>query len=307
EFLARVATSVSPRGMSRRANRPFRQLIDPASLDAAALAGKGLVGSPDALVRRLDDMSCAGCHQSRTIAGFHFLGEDGPEAAAGNALAVALSAPLVAEKRRRTDLVAALAAGGAPDFTRPFAERSADLAGRSGARCNLSGDPGYADWTCADGFTCARLDAPDDDGALGVCLPAAGPEVGDPCESGALTAAADPHRDRVRRVTKASCAVGVCNGNRVGFPAGMCTATCRDLPAGATCGAIALLTPFNNCLARNTPFPRCLAEHVAPAGLRACSHDAPCRDDYICARTPSGDGACIPPYFLFQLRVDGHP
>lgn len=30
------------------------------------------------------------------------------------------------------------------------------------------------------------------------------------------------------------------------------------------------------------------------------------RDDYICARTPDGNGACIPPYFLFQLRVDGH-
>jgi hypothetical protein len=87
----------------------------------------------------------------------------------------------------------------------------------------------------------------------------------------------------------------------------MCTASCRDLPAGAACGVIALLTPFNNCLARNTPFPRCLAEHVEPAGLRACSEDAPCRDDYICARTPSGNGACIPPYFLFQLRVDGHP
>ena len=307
EFLAEVSTSVSPRGLSRRANRPFRQIVDPAALDSSGLAGRDLVGSPDALVRRLDDMSCAGCHQSRTIAGFHFLGEDGPEAAAGNALAVALSAPLVAERRRRAELVLALAAGGTPDFTRPFAERAADLQGRSGARCVLAGDPGYADWTCGEGFTCARLDAPDDDLALGVCIPATGPAVGDPCESGALSAAADPHRDRVRRVSKASCTVGVCNGNRVGFPAGMCTATCRDLPDGAACGAIALLTPFNNCLARNTPFPRCLAEHVSPAGLRACSEDAPCRDDYICARTPSGGGACIPPYFLFQLRVDGHP
>jgi len=307
EFLAEVVTSVSPRGLSRRANRPFRQLIDPRTLDAGPLAGRPLIGSPEALVRRLDDMSCAGCHQSRTIAGFHFLGEDGPAAAAGNALAVALSAPLVSERRRREQLVTSLAAGGQPDFTRPFAERAADPTGRSGARCDLAGDPGFADWTCADGYSCARLDAAADDGALGVCIPAAGPAVGDPCESGPLTASADSHRDRVRRVEKASCTVGVCNGNRVGFPAGMCTASCSDLPDGATCGVIALLTPFNNCLAQKIPFPRCLAEHVSPAGLRACNQEAPCRDDYICARTPSGEGACIPPYFLFQLRVDGHP
>ena len=41
-----------------------------------------------------------------------------------------------------------------------------------------------------------------------------------------------------------------------------------------------------------------------------------CRDDYVCAQVaqPSGPlfasdsgGACMPPYFLFQMRVDGHP
>ena len=33
-----------------------------------------------------------------------------------------------------------------------------------------------------------------------------------------------------------------------------------------------------------------------------------CRNDYICARIGDGDdGACVPAYFLFQLRVDGHP
>jgi hypothetical protein len=52
--------------------------------------------------------------------------------------------------------------------------------------------------------------------------------------------------------------------------------------------------------------------------LKGCDANEPCRDDYICARTAAGHsaskdarerahGACIPPYFLFQLRVDGHP
>jgi hypothetical protein len=41
--------------------------------------------------------------------------------------------------------------------------------------------------------------------------------------------------------------------------------------------------------------------------LRACDADQPCRDDYLCALTPAGKGACLPPYFVFQMRVDGHP
>jgi hypothetical protein len=251
-------------------------------------------------------MSCTGCHQSRTIAGFHLLGEDGPDVAPGNALAVAMSVPLVNEARRRAALTAELAAGRPGDFTRPLAERAPDDPGRSGARCGL-GDAGFASWTCAADHECVRLDAPDDDAAVGVCLPDRQSGVGDPCEVGPLRPSGDGHRDRVARVASRRCAAGVCNSNRVGFPGGMCTASCDDLPDGATCGVIAELTPFNNCLARKTPFPRCLAEHVFPAGLRACSAEAPCREDYICARTPSGQGTCIPPYFLFQLRVDGHP
>jgi hypothetical protein len=306
EFLAERALSVSPRGLSRRANRPFRQLVRAADLDAAALAGRTLIGSPEALIRRLDDMSCQGCHQSRTIAGFHLLGDDGPDAAAGNALAVSLSAPLVAEKPRREALLAALAAGEPADLARPFAERPAGDTGQRGARCGLTGDPGFAAWTCAPGLSCIAVDSPADDALLGVCLPERG-AVGDPCEIGALAPHADAHRDRVKRTEARACEVGVCNTNRVGFPGGMCTTGCGDLPDGGACGVIALLTPFNNCLARGTPFPRCLAAHVAPAGLRRCSAEEPCREDYICARTPGGEGACIPPYFLFQLRVDGHP
>ena len=316
ELLATRAVSVAPRGLSRRANRPFRQILRPDQLDAELgaeeLRGRRIIGSPEALLRRLDDLTCVGCHQSRTIAGFHLLGEDGPDAAPGNALAVSISVPLEAERRRRARLTRQLAAGEPVDFTRPMSERADDDPGRSGARCGL-GDPGFAGWTCAEGFTCARLDAPDDDGAVGVCVPEGGPRVGDACEIGPLRPAADPHRDRVARRTELTCTEGVCNGNRVGFPAGMCTASCEDLPGGGACGVIALLTPFNDCLARKTPFPRCLAEHVRPAGLRACSAAAPCREDYICARAPGDDGSgeaagtCIPPYFLFQLRVDGHP
>jgi hypothetical protein len=47
--------------------------------------------------------------------------------------------------------------------------------------------------------------------------------------------------------------------------------------------------------------------------------ETPCREDYMCQRlepitgngaiktTPRGKGFCNPTYFIFQMRVDGHP
>lgn len=78
----------------------------------------------------------------------------------------------------------------------------------------------------------------------------------------------------------------------------------------AVCGRIAILDGFNRCLAARQPFDACLRQHSRPCALRACSAENPCREDYICAQAegaPAGSGACIPPYFLFQMRVDGHP
>ena len=86
----------------------------------------------------------------------------------------------------------------------------------------------------------------------------------------------------------------------------MCSRGCTALRAGETCGSIAILHSFNACLAARKPFAACLRDNVRPAALRAGSEAEPCRDDFICARTTEGRGACIPPYFLFQLRVDGH-
>jgi len=306
ELTAERSISVSPRGWARRANRPFRQLLAPGDVAALPLEHRITIGSPEALLRRLDDHTCAGCHQEQTIAGFHLLGEDGPDVAPGNALAISISAPLAAERRRREQQIDALAAGSPLAVLRPVFERAGNP-GHRGARCGL-GDPGFASWTCAPGLTCQPTDAPRDDAAIGECLPPLDRrDVGDPCELGPLTPNADPRRDHGPRAKPGTCVSGVCNSNRVGFPGGMCTTSCGQLPAGATCGVIAVLTPFNNCLARKRPFPECLAEHVAPAGLRSCDATTPCRDDYVCARTPTGSGGCTPPYFLFQLRVDGHP
>jgi hypothetical protein len=86
----------------------------------------------------------------------------------------------------------------------------------------------------------------------------------------------------------------------------MCQSTCADHAASVVCAGIPILASFNACLAKKTPFERCIADNTTPGGVRACDARTPCRDDYVCARGAHG-GACMPPYFLFQLRVDGHP
>ncbi|MDB4991069.1 MAG: hypothetical protein JWN04_6247, partial [Myxococcaceae bacterium] len=100
EFLAELAVSVTPRGLARRANRPFRSLFEPALFASLDLKTLRFARSPEALLRRLDDLTCSGCHQSRSIAGFHLLGEDALDDNAGNTLATGSSPHTRAELKR---------------------------------------------------------------------------------------------------------------------------------------------------------------------------------------------------------------
>ncbi len=250
------ASSLSPRGLARRANRPFLQLLPAPALaklqPALDLGGRGTIATPAALLRRLDDFTCMGCHQSRGLAGFHLLGVDAP--GQPDALAVAASPHLLADLARRRAIVASFADGGSPELSRPPSDRAARGDSGPGAHCGL-GDPGFASWTCDPGLTCVAHDAPADDASVGVCV-AATAQVGDACEHGAIRPNPDPRRDRLPGARQSACAEGsVCNTSPVGFPGGMCTADCGSLPAGATCGAIAILRDFNACLARRTPVP----------------------------------------------------
>jgi hypothetical protein len=303
EFLASKAISVSPRGLGRRANRPFRQLFAPSDFAKVSLADRANIASPSALLRRLDTLTCAGCHQSRSVAGFHLLGEETAPEKSANAISVARSPHLDVELVRRAELVAALARGDTVPDAVPFPER--DPSGAAGTHCGL-GDAGFAKWTCAAGLVCDAGEGELGDD-VGTCLPKS-PGVGDPCEVGRVTPNAKAHLDKIASLADRACGTSaVCETNRVGFPAGMCSTTCAAIGADGVCGGIPNLIGFNDCLGQNTPFETCIADNIRPAGLRACSSASPCRDDYVCARTASGKGACMPPYFLFQLRVDGHP
>jgi hypothetical protein len=299
-MLATRALSVTPRGLHRFTNRPFSVALSEMSFAERDFSSGVFVKSAQGLLRRLDQLSCPGCHQARSVAGFHLLGEDAPDAPAENALALAVSPHVMADLPRRARIARELLAGAEADARAPFAERASD-AGGYGEPCGLGNDPTFASWLCQTGLRCSAIEAGSGAG-VGQCLPER-PEVGDACESGAVTTRADRLLDRMSGVRVESCGALVCNRSRVGFPGGMCTATCET--PGASCGSIAILDTFNACLARGDSFLSCIRGNVRPAGLRPCDAQHACRDDYVCARAARG-GVCLPPYFVFQLRVDGH-
>ncbi|HEY6257667.1 MAG TPA: hypothetical protein VIY51_17940 [Xanthobacteraceae bacterium] len=306
EYLAHKATSVALHGTHRLANMPFTRILSEAELADLPYAGTRTIRSPHGLLVRLNDLSCTGCHQGRTVAGFHFLGIDRPETDAVNAIAVGASPHFVDDQPRRLAYVMALATGAPGIDARPPSVRSEQDRGGFGAHCGL-GDPSFAAWTCAPGLHCEAVTADDQVSRTGICLPDT-PIAGSACQGGRIVQDRDPHRDRLVRRPDADCgAAAICESASVGFPGGMCSHGCTDLRPGEACGSIAVLQGFNACLAARKPFSACLHDNVRPAALKACSAAEPCRDDFICARTAAGQGACIPPYFLFQLRVDGHP
>jgi hypothetical protein len=300
-FLAKRATSYAPRGLSRVHNRPFKELFREQDFADVSLEPYRTIQSPAALLRRLDGESCVGCHQSRSIAGFHHVGRDGADTPAFNALFDGSSSHLRADLERRAVYVKAVAAGGAPDEFRPIPEKQG-VGNGEGAPCGL-GDRGFADWTCNEGFRCSKVE----DAEVGVCL--AEGALGSPCEYGTMLPNARPHRDRIGNLTKYACgAAQTCDTNFSGFPEGACSATCSARLAGGSCADFLDVDGFQNCLRSRGKFDACAEKFVFGAGLPACDGDHACRQDYVCARTrKQGVGACVPPYFIYQLRLDGYP
>lgn len=306
EFLARSARSVALLGTHRMANAPFRQLFTEDDFKNTPLIGLKNARSPHGLLRRLNDLSCIGCHQGRTVAGFHFLGIDRKETHAVNSIFMPSSPHFLRDQLRREAFQKALLEGKKPDPSRPLSVRAEEGEGGSGSHCGL-GDPSFARWTCKPGFECRPLITEEKVSATGICV-AKKPLSGAFCQPGKIKHHENPHKDKLILGGRACDPSQICEDSSVGFPGGMCSGPCENLGEDEVCGSIAVLQSFNECLAKGKkPFSACLSENVRPGALARCSDHQPCRDDYICARTARGEGACIPPYFLFQLRVDGHP
>ncbi|MBR0785424.1 hypothetical protein [Bradyrhizobium iriomotense] len=188
-FLARAAVVPTPAGLDASALQPEFGMMQgegkgegkeaPVFSDndvvgalkqAAARGDLQNIRSVAGFQRRLNDVTCAGCHQTRGIGGFHFPGVDWLADKPSNSTIVPASPHFVGDQVRRRDILTAFAADRRPDFSRGFASRpqtrgSAELAGTEyqdgwGAHCSLqdagSGtrDKSFTSWSCATGLTC---------------------------------------------------------------------------------------------------------------------------------------------------------
>lgn len=180
-FLAKVAIAATPAGFGRLDLQPAHALVEPRgaapalfgdgdiidALQRASQSGVALqnIRSVAGFARRLNDITCAGCHQTRGIGGFHFPGADaGPGAVAGSPL-------FFGDQVRRRDIVTAMADARPPDFSRGFSDRPQTRGTRTllgtqyydgwGATCYRPGaagrDASFRDWTCAEGLSCEAV------------------------------------------------------------------------------------------------------------------------------------------------------
>jgi hypothetical protein len=147
-----------------------------AALKKAAGDGTSLqnIRSFGGFQRRLNDVTCAGCHQTRGIGGFHFPGVDWMAAKPSNATVVPASPHFFGDQPRRRDILAALRDGRPPDYSKGFASRpqlrgEKELAGTEysdgwGAHCyqtlraSRDNDASFRAWTCAKGLACQTAD-----------------------------------------------------------------------------------------------------------------------------------------------------
>jgi hypothetical protein len=196
QFLAQSALAETPVGFAPSPRQPAFGLMSSdqnklalfvdadvvTALRKAAARGVAFesIRSPAGFARRLNDVTCAGCHQIRGIGGFHFPGIDW--SAAATTASVPASPHFIGEQIRRRDILIALRDGRDPDFARGFADRPQ---GRSatvstghdgwGAHCAIADsngavDPSFASWRCAEGLACQPVGEGGTNASIGMCF-----------------------------------------------------------------------------------------------------------------------------------------
>jgi hypothetical protein len=200
KFLATAAIAPTPVGFSKSNLQPafglvqgdlapekpvFKEADILAALKKAPERGTSLqnIRSVAGFERRLNDITCSGCHQTRGIGGFHFPGVDWMAAKPDNSTVVPGSPHFFADQIRRRDILAALRDARHPDYSRGFSGRpqlrgSSELAGTEfedgwGAHCYVQhpnaaeNDRSFRSWTCAKGLTCQPVDSAS---RIGMCF-----------------------------------------------------------------------------------------------------------------------------------------
>jgi hypothetical protein len=203
KFLASGAVAPTPVGFARSNLQPafglvegegataplFKQSDVVTALKQAAERGVGFenIRSAAGFERRLNDMTCAGCHQTRGIGGFHFPGVDWMAAKLSNSTVVPGSPHFFGDQVRRRDIVTALSRGvPQPDFSRGFSDRpqlrgTRELAGTEydngwGAHCYqqranaADNDRSFRGWNCAAGLACQVMGDAGKSSRMGMCF-----------------------------------------------------------------------------------------------------------------------------------------
>lgn len=357
EFLDSRAYSIAPGGLSRTQNHPLYKKLsdDRISLALSKIDLSKLINikSVEGFKRRITDISCTGCHQTRAIGGFHFMGQDpskwseesqGFQAVyPGNSVVVPGSGHFFADLQRRKLIQKETVEGVSPNYDSGFSSKPQQrgvlngeldtklgIVNGWGAHCFSGNDPSFNSWTCSEGTKCKILyDDSTVAKGMGVCSSHSGEELGDPTEEGVIKSGSGSwYADKYKRTNILfsldkknyvnSPQSPLPNTRTGGFPGGSIRLnSCEDVVMSkhpeALCGALpAAGNGFNKCIFnKNTSFEDCLQTYSKGVGLRRCSRENPCRDDYICVESLAPNlqdsGVCVPPYFLFQFRVDGHP
>ncbi len=156
-----------------------------AALEGAAKRGIGPqnIRSVVGFERRLNDITCAGCHQTRGIGGFHFPGVDWMAANPSNSTVVPGSPHFFGDQIRRRNILTSMRDGEWPDYSRGFSSRpqlrgSSELTGTEyddgwGAHCYsqranaADNDRSFESWTCAKGLACQVMS---DASRMGMCF-----------------------------------------------------------------------------------------------------------------------------------------
>lgn len=320
EFLAKKVISWSTFGSARQANHPFTPLFQPADFSGLDYSALKLVRTPEALVERLDNGACQGCHQAGSTAGFHFIGLDDKTTSPLNRIEVGISRHLHAEMPRREAWLRATAEGKEPNRFRPLsfappaawkdADEVAYLPAEVAMPCLMPEDAaGFgATWQCDGGTVCTALAT-----ASGVrtkqaqCLLPKDSEKmfsGHPCLTGSITSnPGQPFNDRysisgqfAAFATDISRAAYTCRPPKIGVPAGIAYRGCDDKDRAFAafkpgkpmpneiCGLVGG-KKFDICVATNN-FDQCLGGAVNRGNRPACSADHFCREDYMCQSLP---------------------
>ena len=383
-FLAKFAVSWSTLGRARTANKPYSRLfaMNPGLLQSIDISRLNYIKSREALVERLNNLTCMGCHQTSGTAGFHLLGyADDNYSHHFNRQQLPLSPHAYAEIARRKAYVGALASGREPNRFRPHSAfpaaswegpRPAFKPATVGEMCTspaaFAGAP-----ACVAGAACQRtVTSRTQNVFFGECVVSGGrAPAGSVCWKGEVSETTGLPRDRGpipaynlfafqdkwkfggSAYSRSEVSHLKCVLPQSGAPLGRASRDCTKAEEEFA-GVDARNPPpqlcanqggngFDLCAATGNS-GACLEARVVRGMLDTCSPSRTCREDYICQKFPDYDristrdygntkngtrvnysspaeingntiralhanevGFCVPTYFLFNMRLDGHP